>query len=192
MFDKVGARHPFILGGALSAVGYVWLASRVDVLTNGGSFTGSPQFWPLILAGAGIGVMFSPASTDVANRSIDQSYGESTGVSQTVKNLGGAIGLALLSTILLTQLTTNLTSSFTALGAPPSVAQSVVKTINGTSNTGTQNQRLSNFSKPVQNEFQMDVRNGYADATKPVFYGMAVSMAAVFLLGLFYPHEYRK
>ncbi|MEO5950346.1 MAG: MFS transporter [Candidatus Saccharimonadales bacterium] len=191
IFDKKGARIPLIMGGLLGGIGFAWWASKLSILTDGGSFLSSPQFFPTVLAGAGIGFMFSAASTDIANRSSEKAFGESTAISQTAKNFGGALGLALLATLLATQLNTNLVNSFTALGASASDAQSVAKDINSQAQGDKQNSSSeSSLPKDVQDKFNNAVRDGYAESTKTVFYSMSGAMFIILILGLMYPkHE---
>ena len=57
------------------------------------------QVWPVILAGAGMGFMLTPASTDAVNRASRLSYGEATGITQTVRNYSASLGFAVLGTI---------------------------------------------------------------------------------------------
>ena len=52
----------------------------------------STQVWPVILAGAGMGLMLTPASTDAINRASRLSYGEATGITQTGTYLGAVVG----------------------------------------------------------------------------------------------------
>ena len=54
----------------------------------------SAQQWYIILAGAGMGFMLGPASTDAVNRASRLSYGEATGITQTVRNYAASLGLA--------------------------------------------------------------------------------------------------
>ena len=63
----------------------------------------STQQWYIILAGAGMGLMLGPASTDAVNRASRLSYGEATGITQTVRNYAASLGLAILGTILVTR-----------------------------------------------------------------------------------------
>ena len=46
--------------------------------------------------------MLGPASTDAVNRASRLSYGEATGITQTVRNYAASLGLAILGTILVT------------------------------------------------------------------------------------------
>jgi EmrB/QacA subfamily drug resistance transporter len=189
LFDKRGARLPIIAGGALGAASFAWWATKLDDLSNGAGFLHSPQFWPTVLAGAGIGLMFSAAATDVANRAKGQSYGQATGISQTAKNLGGALGLAVLTAVVSTQLTANLTTSFNQMGAPAGTGKQVAQDINSNSKPSSQQRQDEALPKKVQIEINEAIRNGYADATKAAFYGMSAAMAVVFVLGLLYPRE---
>ena len=94
MLDKSGAKLPIILGSAFGAAGfYLWSRQLTDL--NLGN-----QWWAMVIAGAGIGLLLGPASTDATNRAINASYGEVTGITQTVRNYGSALGLAVLGTLL--------------------------------------------------------------------------------------------
>ena len=93
MLDRRGAKRPVVLGCALAAVGfYLWAGKVTDL-----SF--STQQWYVILAGAGMGLMLGPASTDAVNRASRLSYGEATGITQTVRNYAASLGFAILGTI---------------------------------------------------------------------------------------------
>jgi EmrB/QacA subfamily drug resistance transporter len=91
--DKRGARPAILLGSAVAAVGfYLW----------GGKVTGlefSDQWPALLLAGAGLGLVLGPVSTDALNRAPDAGYGEVTGITQTVRNLGASLGLAVMGSL---------------------------------------------------------------------------------------------
>ena len=112
MLDRIGAKRPVVLGCALGAVGF-WLWARN---VTGLSF--SAQQWYIILAGAGMGFMLGQASTDAVNRASRLSYGEATGITQTVRNYAASLGLAILGTILVTQVRNHVTSSLVARGLP--------------------------------------------------------------------------
>ena len=58
-----------------------------------------PQRVWVIVAGAGMGILLGPANTDAMNRSGNLSYGEATGIAQTIRNYGASLGLAALGTI---------------------------------------------------------------------------------------------
>lgn len=70
------------------------------------------------MAGAGMGLMLGQANTDAINRASRYSYGQATGVTQTVRNYGASLGFAVLGTLLTTRLRSEITSSLTAQGLP--------------------------------------------------------------------------
>lgn len=77
MLDRVGAKRPVVLGCVLAAVGFYLWAGKVTHLSLGG------QVGYIVLAGAGMGFMLGPATTDAVNRASRLSYGEATGITQT-------------------------------------------------------------------------------------------------------------
>ena len=76
----------------------------------------SDQVVYVIIAGAGMGFMLTPASTDAVNRASRLSYGEATGITQTVRNYAASLGLAILGTILVDQLRSRVTTSLVCTG----------------------------------------------------------------------------
>ena len=113
MLDRSGAKRPVVLGCALAAVG---------LLRVGREGRPSCSFGPaggyIILAGAGMGLMLGPANTDAINRASRLSYGEATGITQTVRNYGASLGFAILGTILITEFRSDITESLIAQGVP--------------------------------------------------------------------------
>ena len=91
--DKHGARPAIVLGTIASAVGFALWAQRIPGLDFGTQ-------WPAVaLAGAGLGLVLGPVSTDALNRAPDVGYGEVTGITQTVRNLGASLGLAIMGSL---------------------------------------------------------------------------------------------
>jgi EmrB/QacA subfamily drug resistance transporter len=123
MLDRIGAKRPVVLGCAVGAVGFYLWAGKVVRL----SF--HTQQWYIILAGAGMGLMLGPANTDAVNRASRLSYGEATGITQTVRNYAGSLGLAVLGTVLITQERNRLTTSLQSLGFPSAQARSLAGSI---------------------------------------------------------------
>ncbi len=91
MLDMGGAKRPVTLGCAVAAVGFGLWGRKVTDLSL------SAQWIYIVMAGAGIGFLLGPSSTDAVNRAIGASYGEVTGITQTVRNYGSALGIAVCS-----------------------------------------------------------------------------------------------
>jgi MFS family permease len=112
IYDAKGVRAAVIPGCALAAVGfYLWAGSLDD-------FSLGDQWIYIVMAGAGVGFVLGPASTDALNRVASNRYGEATGINQTLRNFGASIGLAVLGTILINQNRSNIESSLGELGVP--------------------------------------------------------------------------
>ncbi len=116
MLDKGGAKRPVVLGCAISAVGFGLWAGKVTDLHL------SAQIWYIMIAGFGLGMMLGPSSTDAVNRAGRLSYGEATGITQTVRNYAASLGLAVLGTIQVSVYRSHLSTSLVAQGAPKAVA----------------------------------------------------------------------
>jgi hypothetical protein len=127
----------------------------------------------IVMAGAGTGLMLGQANTDAINRASRYSYGEATGITQTVRNYGASLGFAILGTILITRFRSEITSSLTARGEPPGAAATEAANIaqlrGGSGNTAA----IPAF-----------IRADFALATRDVLYGMAIVMALAALVAL--------
>ena len=167
MLDRVGGKRPVVLGCALGAVGFWLWAGKVTGLDFGS------QEWYIILAGASMGMMLGPASTDAVNRASRLSYGEATGITQTVRNYAASLGLAILGTILVSQMRSRIVTSLIAQGVPSGRAHSEASSISqargGSGGVGS----IPHF-----------VRLDFAYATRSVLYVMAAIMAAAAIVAL--------
>ena len=125
------------------------------------------------MAGAGMGLMLGQANTDAVNRASRFSYGEATGITQTVRNYGASLGFAILGTILITEFRSRITSSLVAGGLPGPAASAEAAKIaqlqGGNGNVAT----IPPF-----------IRADFAGATRDVIYVMAVIMAVAGLIAL--------
>ncbi|MFB7613555.1 MFS transporter [Kitasatospora sp. NPDC056181] len=170
MLDRGGAKRPVVIGCVLAAVGfYLWAGDATTL-----SF--STQQWDIVLAGAGMGFMLSPASTDAVNRASRLSYGEATGITQTVRNYAASLGLAVLGTVLVTDLRTRLTDSLVAQGLPH--AQAVAE---ATHLSQVQAQSSASGSTATIPQF---FRVDFAHATQTVLYWMAAIMAVAAVVAM--------
>ncbi len=168
MLDRQGAKRAVVFGCAIAAVGFGFWASKATTL----SFS-KQQIW-VIVAGAGMGMMLGPANTDAVNRAGNLSYGEATGITQTIRNFGASLGLAALGTILLFDYRSHLTTSLRTLGEPNAAAEA---------NRITQSQHGGGSVSSIPHFVSVD----FAHATQTVLYVMCGIMAfagLVALLGL--------
>ncbi|MEW1864021.1 MFS transporter [Streptomyces sp. NPDC088194] len=164
MLDRGGAKRPVVLGCALCAVGFYLLAGKVTDLDFGN------QEWYIVIAGAGMGLMLTPASTDAVNRASRLSYGEATGITQTVRNYSASLGLAVLGTISVARFESHLRSSLVGQGVPAAQANSEAHHLSQAHRSTQGNSTIPHF-----------VRLDFAYSTRTVFYVMAGIMAAAAL-----------
>jgi len=164
MLDRVGAKRPVVLGCTLGAVGFWLWAGKVTELSL------HSQKWDIIIAGAGMGAMLGPASTDAVNRASRLTYGEATGITQTVRNYAASLGFAILGTILVSQVRSRATSSLLALGVPHADAHARASAIAQASQGGSSG---SGGVRSIPHFIRLD----FAEATQSVLHVMAAIMA---------------
>jgi EmrB/QacA subfamily drug resistance transporter len=167
MLDRVGAKRPVVIGCVLGAVGFWLWAKKVTGLDF------SSQELDVILAGAGMGFMLGPASTDAVNRASRLSYGEATGITQTVRNYAASLGLAILGTIVVSQTRSRVTTSLLARGVPSAQAHAQASSI-------AQSQGGNGSAASIPHFVRLD----FAYATRSVLYVMAAIMAAAAITAL--------
>jgi EmrB/QacA subfamily drug resistance transporter len=167
MLDRIGAKRPVVLGCVLAAVGFALWAGKVTDLHAGA------QVIYIVLAGAGMGLMLGQANTDAINRASRYSYGEATGITQTVRNYGASLGFAILGTVLITQFRSAVTSSLTARGLPGPAASAQAAKI----------AQLQGGSGNIVAIPQF-IRADFAAATRDVLYGMTIVMAVAAVVAL--------
>ena len=175
LLDLSGARRPMVLGSALSTIGFALWAAQLHRLTLGAQ---APY---IVLAGAGVGLLLGPASTDAVNRAINASYGEVTGITQTVRNYASALGLAVLGTLFTTIFTDRFAHSLMTIGIPGGTAREIADQVVTGSHTGT--------PAPLQHQIHQQVAADVATATAWVMYGMAIALAVCFLVALRHPGD---
>jgi EmrB/QacA subfamily drug resistance transporter len=171
LLDKRGARRPMVVGSALACVGFALWANKIETLSL-------HQQWPyIVMAGAGMGLLVGPASTDAVNRAINASYGEVTGITQTIRNYGSSLGLAVLGTLLTTTFVRHLTSTFEGTGLPAHQAASAAR------HAANSRSAATGISAHLQHAIAQD----FAAATRVVLIGMAIALGASFLAARRYP-----
>jgi MFS family permease len=171
LLDRIGAKQPVVAGCVLAAVGFALWAGKVTSLNSG-----AQVIW-IVMAGAGMGLMLGQANTDAINRASRYSYGEATGITQTVRNYGASLGFAILGTVLVTRFQSAITASLTARGMPgPAASAEAAKLARSNGNSG------NGSAIPAIPQF---IRADFAAATREVLYGMTIIMtvAAIVALG---------
>jgi EmrB/QacA subfamily drug resistance transporter len=177
VYDAKGVRAAVVPGCALAAVGfYLWAGSLTD-------FDLGDQWIYIVMAGAGVGFVLGPASTDALNRVASNRYGEATGINQTVRNFGASIGLAVLGTILIIQNKANIESSLGDLGVPKERADQVAAALSQ-SGEGDQSGGFADVSGRAAQRMFEAVQHDFAQSTQTIFYAMAAVMAVAFVVAL--------
>jgi fucose permease len=178
ILDLRGAKPAVVLGCLISAVGFALWASKATDLSGG---LGAQ--WPsIVAAGFGLGLMLGPANTDAIDRAPDTSYGEATGVTQTVRNYGSALGMAVLGTVLITTNRSHIESSLEALGLSKGAADAIAQTM---SQGGSDSGSLSAHVPAAQAQQVFDaVQLDFAQSIQVIFYAMAGVMAVAGLIAL--------
>jgi EmrB/QacA subfamily drug resistance transporter len=175
ILDRAGARPAVVLGCAVAAVGFFLWGNSLDHLKVG------EQWYFIVIAGAGVGLVLSPANTDALNRVPRSRYGEATGITQTVRNFGSSLGLAILGSILILENKAHLESAVTSLGISKDNADRVANCVaKGEAACQEVGQQLG----PKAGKVFALVPESFASATQVVFYCFAGVMAVAFLVAL--------
>jgi EmrB/QacA subfamily drug resistance transporter len=176
MLDSVGARRPVVLGCAVAAVGfYLWAKHLPDLSV-------SDQWIYIVIAGAGVGLVLSPANTDALNRVPSSRYGEATGITQTVRNFGSSLGLAVLGSVLILENKSNLEASLGAKGVPKGTADQVANCVSQGGEASCES--VAQGAGAGAAKLFSTVPHDFALASRTVFYGMAAAMAVAFVVAL--------
>lgn len=177
MLDRVGAKRPVAMGCALAAAGFFLWAQKVTTLDFG------KQQWFIVLAGAGMGFMLSPASTDAVNQAGRYSYGEATGITQTIRNYAASLGLAVLGTTLVSRMRTNVANQMVAeLHIPRAKADQAAAGLaqmqgGGSSGGSGSGSGSSGSGAPDLSQIPHFYKVAFAQSTATIFYAMAGIMA---------------
>jgi EmrB/QacA subfamily drug resistance transporter len=172
LLDSQGARAAVVPGLVVSTVGFALWAGHLDKLDFG------DQWVFIVLAGIGIGLVLGPANTDAINRAPRTSYGEATGITQTVRNFGASLGLAVLGTVLILQNKANIESSLGALGVPKERADAIADSISQGSGPPPGSEGGGERVQQIMSSVQQD----FASSTQVVFYAMAGVLAVAFVV----------
>ncbi len=176
MLDRIGARRPIVLGCAVAAVGFYLWGESLDNLSV------SDQWYYIVIAGAGVGLVLSPANTDALNRVPRSRYGEATGITQTVRNFGSSLGLAILGSVLILENQSHLETSLGKLGVSGDKADAVANCVSkGEAACQEIGAQLGDKAPKV---FGTILPEAFAASTQTVFYCFAGVMVVAFVIAL--------
>jgi EmrB/QacA subfamily drug resistance transporter len=176
ILDRIGAKPAVVAGCVVGAVGFaLWANQLTDLDFNS-------QWYFIIVAGAGIGLMLGPANTDAINRASRAAYGEVSGITQTVRNYGSSLGLAILGTILITQNRSNVEESLAKFGIPKGRADGIAHSL--TQSGGGDRHGFAEKAGSKAAKVFDSIRLDFAEASKIVFFAMAGALALAALVAL--------
>ena len=184
LFDKRGIAAVVLIGGAVAAIGFFLLWRRAGGLASGLPAAGDLT-WQLGCAGAGIGFMFSPAATDMVNRAAESAYGETTSISQSMKNLGGALGMAVFASVSVSKFADAVYRGLGSFGITRERASELAAKIT----SGHAQSGRAPGGGSVKRAAIDAVRKAYAEAAGSVFLAMAVACALLIVIALLYPRS---
>lgn len=179
IFDARGAKPTILLGCLVAACGLVWWASQVTSLQDDWAHR-----LPIAVAGAGIGLLIGPSAADAVSRAGRSSYGEVTGVNQTVRNYGAALSFAILGTIMTHVFTGRFTDSLVGLGLPRSKASEIA----AHASTGTAGSD-SAIPASMRAAVEHAVAHDFAVGMQWVLLAMAGALVIAFLIALRHPGD---
>ena len=184
IFDKRGIAAVVLIGGAVAAIGF-FLLWRCAAGSASGLPAAGDLAWLLGCAGAGIGFMFSPAATDMVNRAAASAYGETTSVTQSMKNLGGALGMAVFASVSVSKFADAVYRKLGGFGITRARASELAATVtSGHMRAG----QLPGGGRARQAATDA-VRQAYAEAAASVFLAMAVTCALLIAIAFLYPRS---
>jgi EmrB/QacA subfamily drug resistance transporter len=114
--DKIGGRWILFAGTILCAAG-IYLMSDLSTISNW-----KDLLLPLIICGAGIGMVMAPVSTIVMSSTPMQQSGMGAGILSTTRQIGAVMGISVLGAILQSRLVVNIKD---ALAQYPMIPESI-------------------------------------------------------------------
>ncbi|MFX4294320.1 MFS transporter [Streptomyces bohaiensis] len=92
--DKVGGGRLMAAGLLLQGVGLAWINLVASTDTPYGQLAA-----PMVIAGAGMGLVFAPTAAVVLGSVAKEHAGKASGANITVREIGGALGIAVLGSV---------------------------------------------------------------------------------------------
>jgi EmrB/QacA subfamily drug resistance transporter len=101
--DRLSGKYVAMFGFAALTVGVAWLAFQINVGINVWTLVG-----PLVVAGVGIGCIFSPLANLAVSTVAPPQMGAASGVFNTTRQVGGVLGSAAIGVLLQARLTVSM------------------------------------------------------------------------------------
>jgi predicted MFS family arabinose efflux permease len=176
ILDARGPKLAVVLGAAIATVGFYFWATTMTNLDY------DTQWHWIVVAGFGMGLILGPANTDAINRAPKTSYGEATGITQTVRNYGSSLGLAVLGTVLIHQNEANIRAGLEKIGFPQGVITRIEEAVSSGGSQAAANPQ--NGGGKVDQRVTDTIELAYAQSTETVFLVMAGVLAVIFLISI--------
>ncbi|MDO8186859.1 MFS transporter [Conexibacter sp. JD483] len=171
ILDERGAKPSVVIGCIVAAAGFVlWGRSLPDMEL-------SSQWYWIVLAGAGMGLVLGPVSTDAVNRAPRTSYGEVTGITQTVRNFGASLGLAIMGSVFVTENVRRVTDTLEARGLPAARAEAIAHSLSS-ANAASSGGGGGGADSAIYQAVQLDI----AHSTQVIAFAMAGIMVVAFVV----------
>ena len=127
LVPRIGTRPVLIVGSAAAAGGMFWL-SRISEHSN----YATGLLGPVLVAGAGMGMLFMPLALVALSRVRDTDAGVASSLLNTGQQVGGSIGLAVLGTVTWTTAADSIRGQAAATAAAVRAGHSVHTATSGT------------------------------------------------------------
>jgi hypothetical protein len=129
--------------------------------------------------------VLGPVSTDALNRAPGAGYGEVTGITQTVRNLGASLGLAVMGSLFASDNVDQVGSTLRSNGVPAAQADQIAHSITAGGNTGSGGlaAQAGSNADAIMHAVKVDI----AQSTQTVVWIMAAIMAAAFIVARVLP-----
>jgi predicted MFS family arabinose efflux permease len=115
LIGRVGARPLLLSGAVICAGGLYWLSQVTEQGTYASGLLG-----PILVTGAGLGLLFVPLPLVALNRVPESDSGVASSLLNTGQQVGGSIGLAVLGTVAWTVISDSARAQAAAAGRPAS------------------------------------------------------------------------
>ncbi|HEY3752256.1 MAG TPA: DHA2 family efflux MFS transporter permease subunit [Pseudonocardiaceae bacterium] len=113
--DRLSGKYVAMVGFVALTIGVAWLAFQINVGINVWTLVG-----PLVVAGLGIGCIFSPLANLAVSTVAPPQMGAASGVFNTTRQVGGVLGSAAIGVLLQARLTVSMhNAAVTAAGQLP-------------------------------------------------------------------------